>query len=105
MFEIARVNCIENIVEKRRTCSIDIASLFHNIVLDFHVEKGTRFSLRDKWLCEVSEVEITRIDCTYIYLTFSKRDNKMGNIVFFYSGRRTDISKETILMKSFLKAP
>ena len=47
-----------------------ISPLFHDIlifcylVLDFHVKKtGTRYSLRDKQLFEISEVEITRVDC------------------------------------------
>ena len=37
----------------------------HNIfymLLDFHVKAGTRFSLRDKRLFEISEVEITRVN-------------------------------------------
>ena len=39
-----------------------ISPLFHNIfylLLDFHVLAGTRFSLRDKRLFEISVVEIT----------------------------------------------
>ena len=52
-------------MEKRRNCSLGaISPLFHNILyllLDFHVKTGTRFSLRDKQLFEISEVEITRI--------------------------------------------
>ena len=59
---------IENIVEKRRNCSLGaIPPLFHNILiplLDFYVRTGTRFSLRDKRLLEISVVEITRVDCT-----------------------------------------
>ena len=43
---------------------------FHNIfftcyLLNFHVKTGTRFSLRDKWLFEKSEVELTIL---YSYL-------------------------------------
>ena len=30
---------------------------------DFHVKAGTRSSLRDKRLFEISEVEITRVNC------------------------------------------
>ena len=52
---------LKNIVEKRRNCSSGaISPLFHNIfymLLDFHVKAGTRFSLRDKRLFEISEVE------------------------------------------------
>ena len=33
------------------------------LFLDFHVKTGTIFSLRDKRLFEISEVEITRVDC------------------------------------------
>ena len=43
-----------------------ISPLFHNIfymLLDFHVKAGTRFSLRDKRLFEINEVEITRVNC------------------------------------------
>ena len=44
----------------------EIAPLFHNILLpifDFHVKTGTRFSLRDKRLFQISEVEIMRVNC------------------------------------------
>ena len=30
------------------------------------VKTGIRFSLRDKWLFEITEVEITRVDCIWI---------------------------------------
>ena len=69
MFEIARVKGIENIVEKRRNCSLGaISPLFRSIclpVVRFPCQIGTRFSLRDKWLFKISEVGITRVDCTY----------------------------------------
>ena len=39
---------------------------FFYLLLDFHVKAGTRFSLRDKWLFEISEVEITRVNCIMI---------------------------------------
>ena len=41
-------------MEKRRNC------------LDFNVYVGNRFSLRDKRLFEISEVEIARINCKFI---------------------------------------
>ena len=54
-------------MEKWRNCSLGaISPLFHNIfymLSDFHVRAGTRFSLRDKRLFEISEVEITRVNC------------------------------------------
>ena len=58
---------IENIVEKGRNCSPGaISPLFHNIcnlILDFCVKTRTSFSLGDKQLFEITEVEITRVDC------------------------------------------
>ena len=57
-------------MEKRRNCSLGaISPLFHNIfymLLDFHVQAGTSFSLRDKRLFEISEVEITRVNCNFL---------------------------------------
>ena len=60
-------------MEKRRNCSLGaIPPLFHNIfvclLLDVHVSAGTRFSLRDKRLIEISEFEITRVNCINIFL-------------------------------------
>ena len=56
-------------MEKRRNCSLRaISPLFHNIsyqLLDFHAEAGTRVSLRDKRLFEISEVEIMRVNCIF----------------------------------------
>ena len=37
-------------------------------MLDFYVETRVRFSLRDKRLFEITEVEITRVDCIVILL-------------------------------------
>ena len=58
---------LENIVEKRRNCSLGaISPLFYNILLPvvrFSCSIGIRFSLRNKRLFEISEVEITRVDC------------------------------------------
>ena len=54
-------------MEKRRNCSLGaISPLFLNIfylLLDFHVYAGTRFSLRDKRLFEISQVEIMGVNC------------------------------------------
>ena len=40
--------------------------IFCYLLLDFHVKTGTRFSLRDKRVFEISEVEIMRVDCSKI---------------------------------------
>ena len=39
------------------------STIFCYLLLDFHVKTGTRFSLQDKWLFEISKVKITRVDC------------------------------------------
>ena len=38
-------------------------TIFYNLILDFCVITRTRFFLRDKRLFEITEVEITRVDC------------------------------------------
>ena len=54
-------------MEKRRNYFLEaISPLFHNILLPVVRFPWTRFPLRD-WLFEISEVEITRVDCTAEY--------------------------------------
>ena len=43
------------------------STIFCNLIFDFCVKTRTRFSLRDKRLFEITEVEITRVDCIYHY--------------------------------------
>ena len=40
-----------------------LSTIFCYLMLDFYVKTGIRFSLRDKRLFEITEVEITRVDC------------------------------------------
>ena len=40
-----------------------LSTIFYNLILDFYVKTSIRFSLRDKRLFEITEVEITRVDC------------------------------------------
>ena len=40
------------------------STIFSILILDVYVKTGIRFSLRDKRLFEITEVEITRVDCT-----------------------------------------
>ena len=46
------------------------STTFCNLVLDFCVRTRTRFSLRDKRLFEITEVEITRVDCITVCISF-----------------------------------
>ena len=74
-------------MEKRRNCSLGaISPLFHNIfylLLDFHVQTGTRFSIRDKRLFEICEVEITRVNCIYLFIFFFF--DKLLSLNLFYA--------------------
>ena len=89
--------------KRRRNCSLGaISPLFHNIshlLLDFHVSTGTRFSLRDKRLFEISEVEITRVDC----IGFDSKRNAYMKVIsydhmMFYQYVNGKISSKKISM-------
>ena len=66
-----------------------ISPLFHNIfilILDFCVKTRTRFSLPDNRLFEITEVEITRVDCISNELNFSdvyQSVNYIGSLAKF----------------------
>ena len=47
---------------------LPLSTIFYYMMLDFYVKTGIRFSLRDKRLSEVTEVEITRVDCSYFVI-------------------------------------
>ena len=40
------------------------STIFCHLLLGLHAKIGTRFSLRDTRLFEISKVEITRVDCS-----------------------------------------
>ena len=42
---------------------LPFSTIFYYLMLDFHVKTGIRLSLRDKRLFEITEVEITRVNC------------------------------------------
>ena len=43
---------------------LPLSTIFLYLMLDLYVKTGIRFSLRDKRLFEITEVEITRVDCS-----------------------------------------
>ena len=45
---------------------LPLSTIFYYLMLDFYVKTGIRFSVRDKRLFEITEVEITRVDCNNI---------------------------------------
>ena len=44
---------------------LPLSTIFYYLILEFYVKTGIRFSLRDKRLFEITEVEITRVDCIF----------------------------------------
>ena len=46
-----------------------LSTIFSYLMLDFGVKIRIRFSLRDKRLFEITEVEITRVDCILVSRT------------------------------------
>ena len=53
-----------------------LSTIFCYLMLDFYVKTGIRFSLRDKRLFEITEVEITRVDCNSIKTQMQKFDHR-----------------------------
>ena len=49
---------------------LPLSTIFYYLMLDFYVKTGIRFSIRDKRLFEITEVEITRVDCNVNMLYF-----------------------------------
>ena len=67
---------------------LPFSTIFYDLMLDFYVKTGIRFSLRDKRLFEITEVEITRVDCigflsvrSFLFLQITLKT------VFFLSGK------------------
>ena len=46
-----------------------LSTIFCYLMLDLYVKRGIRFSLRDKRLFEITEVEITRVDCILTFMS------------------------------------
>ena len=47
---------------------LPLSTIFYYLILDFYVKTGIRFSLRDKRLFEITEVEKTRVDYISLFL-------------------------------------
>ena len=57
---------------------LPLSTIFYYLMLDFYVKTGIRLSLPDKRLFEITEVEITRVDCVMkrVFGEFHKFDIK-----------------------------
>ena len=61
---------------------LPLSTIYHYLILDFYVKTGIRFSLRDKRLFEITEVEITRVDCI-LFHNFSIKHVNINNVCTF----------------------
>ena len=92
-------------MEKRRNCFFLLFStIFCYLLLDFSVKTGTRFSLRDKQLFEISEVQIARVHCMSKYAVTSVDKNISRHIfvLFLHENISCGYSLEVFLMWKFL---
>ena len=62
---------------------LPLSTIFYYLMLDFYVKTGIKFSLRDKRLFEITEVEITRVDCIDIVVNNknSFKHHKFHNMI------------------------
>ena len=57
-----------------------LSTIFCYLMLDFYVKTQIRFSLRDKRLFEITEVEIMRVDCITYHNLITDTCNGMHSI-------------------------
>ena len=55
---------------------LPLSTIFYYLMLDFYVKTGIRFSLRDKRLFEITEVEITGVDAGILMSTHNIHTNE-----------------------------
>ena len=49
-----------------------LSTIFYYLMLNFYVKTGIRFSLRDKQLFEITEVELTGVDCIFLCISMAQ---------------------------------
>ena len=78
-----------------------LSTIFCYLMLDLFVKRGIRFSLRDKRLFEITEVEITRVDCIWK----TKIKNFKGIVICTFSiGAQTVMSYCGLLKRNISSA-
>ena len=45
---------------------LPLSTIFYHLLQDYHVKTGTKFLFRDKRSFEISDVEVTRVNCNEI---------------------------------------
>ena len=76
---------------------LPLSTIFYYLMLDFYVKTGIRFSVRDKRLFEITEVEIMRVDCIMMskgrYLMYAVDMLVHILVVIISSYRRLSLSR------------
>ena len=63
---------------------LPLSTIFYYLMLDFYLKQGSDLILRDKRLFEITEVEITRVDCIYIsYKVYHNENSNTVNSQYF----------------------
>ena len=71
-------------MEKRRKLFLLFSTILCYLLLDFHVKTGSRISLREKRLFEISESEITSVDCiSSLYVLMDARSGAFFSCSYF----------------------
>ena len=72
-----------------------LSTIFCYLILDFSIKTRIRFSLRDKRLFKITEVEITRVDCSHTEPAFEKTVDTpgiRGVIVEYFFSCKTQVN-------------
>ena len=77
-----------------------LSTLFCYLMLDFYVQTRIRFSLRDKRLFEITEVEITRVDCILFLINLRVTNFRVSFAVEYIYHGINDFKKIICLRKS-----
>ena len=75
---------------------LPLSTIFYDLMLDFYVKTGIRFSLRDKRLFEITEVEITRVDCNIDPSQTATKSVKHRQNVYEVPYMSHDTKKQTV---------
>ena len=75
-----------------------LSTIFSYVMLDFYVRTRIRFSLRDKWLFKITDVEITRVDC----IEFNNIRQKHSFLVHLFPKSEYQIKNVLVISKNFI---
>ena len=75
-----------------------LSTIFSYLMLDFYVRTRIRFSLRDKRLFKITDVEITRVDCNEL----NNIRQKHSFLVHLFPKSEYQIKNVLVISKNFI---